>query len=628
MEISLTVLSHLADVSVRAVFLLVLASAALLLGRGKSASVRHGAWTLVMAGMILVAILNPLLPPLPLRVLPVEASIASPEVGTGELTQYVVPSKPGSPVAAAASVPRRRTASWPQVLLYAYAAGVLISLSRLLYGYLFVRRLVSRGRPVERAWILPCLNRLPAGRRVELLESEWISVPVTTGWTHPKILLPSEWGGWSDTKTEAVLTHELCHVQRADWLVALLAGLNRSIFWFHPQAWWLERKLTSLAEEACDDDSLLYFEDREQYAQALIDMAAAIRLGQGRLLWEAMAMARQSHVRARVERVLDRARRISRGLTPGRWAAVLACSLPFVLLASALQPGPAETQAKTPWLTIPAGGERLRLSVEAWGLKPDDVKKLEQRLEANPEDLNARALLISRYFQYAEREPLLRHVFWVIEHHPESDLVGFFMISPRPSPLNDEADFDRARALWLQQTARYPNDARVLANAARCLSQSRFNGSLSLALPYDLASTLQTPRRVFPSQRQSDFDEAEWLLKRARALEPDRPEWTLQLAQLYAGVITATAVNTGNTTWKLSPGMEDEQFAARARAELESSTDWALLASVGDILTRRLRFAADRPEYPFPWKDSAELKALAEFGERLLKQAEQSGTQR
>jgi beta-lactamase regulating signal transducer with metallopeptidase domain len=46
------------------------------------------------------------------------------------------------------------------------------------------------------------------------------------------------------------------HVRRADWAIAMLEGLNRRLFWFHPLAWWVERQLASLAEQACDDAAL------------------------------------------------------------------------------------------------------------------------------------------------------------------------------------------------------------------------------------------------------------------------------------------------------------------------------------------------------------------------------------
>ena len=45
------------------------------------------------------------------------------------------------------------------------------------------------------------------------------------------------------------MAHEEQHVRRRDSLVALLAAFNRSIFWFHPLAWWIEHKLSLLAEQ-------------------------------------------------------------------------------------------------------------------------------------------------------------------------------------------------------------------------------------------------------------------------------------------------------------------------------------------------------------------------------------------
>jgi len=78
-------------------------------------------------------------------------------------------------------------------------------------------------------------------------ESELIAVPLTVGWLRPKILLPLKWRELDREKLDAVLAHEGAHVRRRDGLVAALAGINRCIFWFHPLAWWLERRLRFLA---------------------------------------------------------------------------------------------------------------------------------------------------------------------------------------------------------------------------------------------------------------------------------------------------------------------------------------------------------------------------------------------
>jgi len=54
----------------------------------------------------------------------------------------------------------------------------------------------------------------------------------------------------------------------------MLALLNRAVFWFHPLAWWLERRMAALAEEACDAVVLAHGHDPRDYSRYLIDMAA------------------------------------------------------------------------------------------------------------------------------------------------------------------------------------------------------------------------------------------------------------------------------------------------------------------------------------------------------------------
>ena len=145
-----------------------------------------------------------------------------------------------------------------------------------------------------------------------------------------------------------MLAHERMHIARADWAIAALAAVNRCVFWFNPLAWWMERKLAFLGEQACDDAALLETGAREPYAEALLDMAAAVRTGRGRMVWEAMAMARTAEVKKRIERILDESREIPRGLTRGRWAALVACSLPLLVVMSAARLAPAQAPVAMP----------------------------------------------------------------------------------------------------------------------------------------------------------------------------------------------------------------------------------------------------------------------------------------
>jgi hypothetical protein len=258
-----TILAYLTGVTLRSVALAALAWTLLALFRIKSPAMRHAVWTLVAAGMLAIAIASAALPAIPVRVV---SRSAPPPRRLLAKPVHMLP----------ASMPRPappRAFPWEIV----YLGGLLLFTGRLAYGYLLTRRLLQSARPIPRF----------GGETI--FESPRISVPMTTGWLRPRILLPTAWDRWEPAKLEAVLVHERNHVRRADWAVAVLAGLNRCVYWFHPLAWWIESNLKSLAEQACDDASLPHVASRECYAQVLVEMAGAVNQEDGRIAWEAMA---------------------------------------------------------------------------------------------------------------------------------------------------------------------------------------------------------------------------------------------------------------------------------------------------------------------------------------------------
>ncbi len=368
------VVAALADVSLRSLGVAAAAWAAIGLLRIRGAAGRHAVWTLATAAMLPMAVLRPALPPLTLRVLR-PAAVKPVEIVTTAVTpladargsdpshdrEGVVPA-----AAAAAPAPAPPPAApfdWRQAVAAVYAAGVLVFAALLAASYDFTRRLARTSRKVE------CQGA------DDVFESNWIAVPMTVGLVHPRIILPPEWRKWPVDKLAAALVHERMHVRRADWAVAALAGLNRCVFWFHPLAWWLGRRLAALAEQACDDAALLSLGERECYARTLLDMTAAVASGRGRMVWEAMAMARTAEVRKRIERILDETREIPRGWTRARWMAVAACSIPLFYAAAAVrvteaQEAPAATaavpQAQAQRVDVPGTDmeRRLRKKVE------------------------------------------------------------------------------------------------------------------------------------------------------------------------------------------------------------------------------------------------------------------------
>jgi TonB family protein len=362
-------MEFLIAISLRSLALAAAAWCALALLRVKSPSARHAVWTLVTAGMLAIALAAATLPTVPIRVLrPVSTPPAV----------LVAPIVPGNVPATAPTTPR----PFPWMLIY--AAGLLLSVGRLAYGYYLTRRLV---RDATRILYLDDA----------VYESAQISVPLTIAGI---ILLPAEWHTWNPEKLDAVLVHERTHIGRADWAISALAAVNRCVFWFHPLAWWIEAHLRTLAEEACDDASLAHVA-RESYAQVLIDMAAAVRGTKHRVAWEAMAMAKGAEVRMRIERILDDTRPLSAPITRARWAAMASVAVPVIFFAAVARPAHVRAQQR-PQASPPAIAQqqpddtelrRARTTLESVEaqiatFKRDNMGKLPEQFQINVSQLN------------------------------------------------------------------------------------------------------------------------------------------------------------------------------------------------------------------------------------------------
>jgi hypothetical protein len=117
------------------------------------------------------------------------------------------------------------------------------------------------------------------------------------------VILPTAWPTWPQNRLDAILAHEGEHVRRRDPLVQWLALLNRALFWFHPLAWWLQRHIARLAEEACDAAVLANGNDPITYAEALLQCEAAAALAGGPVQTFGVAMP-GSALPQRIEHIL------------------------------------------------------------------------------------------------------------------------------------------------------------------------------------------------------------------------------------------------------------------------------------------------------------------------------------
>jgi BlaR1 peptidase M56/surface antigen-like variable number repeat protein len=263
------------ECSIRAALLVGGTAIVLYAMRVKAAAARHGVWAGVVALMLVLPIWTAWGPKVLVRVLPPLAqSTANKAISPADIVSTgVLP----SPVVSPSQV----------VLLGVYLLGLGLLLFRLAIGTVRARRLVR-----------------DAVLHDSMPTSAFCAAPVTVGFLHPTVILPDHWHRWSQAQLDAVLTHECAHVRRRDSLVQWLALLNRALFWFHPVAWWLERHLSSLAEEACDNVVLARGHDPREYSDHLLAMARSVKRSGVRLNVAGMPMPGSSLPR-RIRQILE-----------------------------------------------------------------------------------------------------------------------------------------------------------------------------------------------------------------------------------------------------------------------------------------------------------------------------------
>ena len=163
-------------------------------------------------------------------------------------------------------------------LVEAWFAGVVLLSLRSAGGFLLVERLRRRETiPVTEELLQLCLSlqrRMGLTRAVRYCESIHLDAPAVAGWIRPVVLLPvSALTGLSSAQLEAVIAHELAHIQRFDAFVNLFQVAVETLLFYHPAVWWLGKRIRVEREHCCDDSAVALCGSPVTYAHALTHMA-------------------------------------------------------------------------------------------------------------------------------------------------------------------------------------------------------------------------------------------------------------------------------------------------------------------------------------------------------------------
>lgn len=340
----------------------------LVLSRRASAATRHLVWALAMWSVLLLPAVSLVLPAWAVVVRTVPAPVAPPVSHV-----HALPGLPSASAPVAVSIepappaPPVGSLTPSTSVIAVYVAGVIVMLIHLLMQHMTVRRVARRATVVQDAeWtrlLSECAGRIGVRRPVRMLRAREQSVPAALGARRPSILIPAIADTWSEDRRRAVMLHELAHVARYDCLTQAVAFAACAIYWFHPAAWWVARRLRIERELACDDRVIAAGTEARDYAGHLLEIAYS--LGGRRAPALAVSMARPHQLEGRMLAALDRARNRSIPAARLRLAGVAIAAAVLCPLAGA---APITVEEDRPPVSAPAAARHE--AVLAPHLKP------------------------------------------------------------------------------------------------------------------------------------------------------------------------------------------------------------------------------------------------------------------
>ncbi len=189
-----------------------------------------------------------------------------------------------------------------------WSLGVTVCSVRLLLEWCALRQLRRNALILEDGLWFERLQKL-SPKKVLIAVSERLDSPILVGVFKPMILVPmSVMTGLTPAAIDLILSHELVHIRRYDYLANLVQLLVETLLFYHPLMWWVSERVRRDREYLCDDLVVARAEtDRVLYVQTLVHLEQ-LRLNRNgdntmkRILSTPAAMARP--LMTRVHRIL------------------------------------------------------------------------------------------------------------------------------------------------------------------------------------------------------------------------------------------------------------------------------------------------------------------------------------
>ncbi|MBC8233059.1 HEAT repeat domain-containing protein [bacterium] len=161
--------------------------------------------------------------------------------------------------------------------VFAWLIGVLFFFLQFVFRWRHVQQLKQQGiTSVVAHWqgrLEHLCEKMKVTRPTCLLESSLVQVPTVIGWLRPAILLSTNsLTRLTSCQLEAILSHELAHIRRYDYLFNILQTVVGTLLFYHPAVWWISNRIRIEREHCCDDLAVKVFGDTLTYARALTEL--------------------------------------------------------------------------------------------------------------------------------------------------------------------------------------------------------------------------------------------------------------------------------------------------------------------------------------------------------------------
>jgi len=151
--------------------------------------------------------------------------------------------------------------------------------------------------------LIPCMQKLNLKRKIQVYTSDIINTPVVCGLIKVRIILPLKLiQDLKEVELKYIITHELIHIKRLDYVIKPLSTIVLCIHWFNPLMWLAFILSQKDMENSCDETVMSVFDDdiRSEYATSLINLA----VNQNALLNSALLAFGESHIKSRIKSIM------------------------------------------------------------------------------------------------------------------------------------------------------------------------------------------------------------------------------------------------------------------------------------------------------------------------------------